>query len=328
MKMRLLVTAALLVLLSVGAFAVDFTDYGYQVIATRQENNQSVYDLKDQAGVPTTVTLSAPVTADDGKTLQAILSTFEGWDTLKIDHVRIVFTGTQSADVLVVPTSFLYKSVDLAAYMPSGMQFSYAGYLEYDFRLLKDNLFLRLKGQLYDETQFADRLLNAIQNPILYLQTTNPEYLLQKINDLAARIDNLTNAVKQQGKDLSDSMQQSVSDLKQSASQAADRQAAIDSDINHQLGVMSTQLGALADQDKNLQQQLGLIRYALITLNNRDFFGTVHAVNPDGIAKVLELRKANPTMTTDQVTAELQKEGIKMSKKEVALVFAVYFNEF
>jgi len=196
MKKGLLITGALLFCIGLGAYALDLASYGYQVLGIHQENELTVYEAKDTAGLSFAVASAAPLTGENMQVLHVILSTFEQWQYLKVSRIRIVFSANNHADILVIPASFTYKGVDLSTYMPSGMQFFYDGYLGYDFRMYKDNLFLRLKGQVFDENDFASRLLNAVNNPVLYVQTTSPEYLLKQISDLGTKIEELTGETK------------------------------------------------------------------------------------------------------------------------------------
>ena len=196
MKKGLLITGALFLCLGLGVYAMDLSSFGYQVLGTHQENELTFYDAKDASGLSFAVASAAPLTGDNMQVLHIILSTFEHWQYLKVSRIRIVFSANNHADILVVPISFDYKGVDLSTYMPSGMQFFYEGYLGYDFRMYKDNLFLRLKGQVFDENDFADRLLDAVNNPVLYVQTSSPEYLLKQINDLASKVESLTGQTK------------------------------------------------------------------------------------------------------------------------------------
>ncbi len=192
MQKGLLIFGALFLCLGIGVRALDLSSYGYEVLGTHNENGLTFYDAKDASGLSFAVASAAPLTEDNIQVVRIILSTFEHWKYLKVSRIRIVFSVNNHADILVIPTSFDYKGVDLSTYMPSGMQFSYDGYLGYDFRMYKDNLFMRLEGQVFGETDFANRLLDAVNNPVLYVQTNSPEYLLKQIGGLETKVEDLT----------------------------------------------------------------------------------------------------------------------------------------
>jgi len=173
MKKVTRILPVILFAVGISAYGIDLQSYGFNVTNTRQENNQTVYTLQTRSGFSFTVASSNPLTDNDAKILQSSISTLAGWKLLKIAQAKVVFNDSR-VNILVLPSSFVYKNVNLADYMPSGMQFYYVKYLQYDFRMLKDSLFLRLKGEVYSETQFADRLYAAVENPVLFLQTNNP----------------------------------------------------------------------------------------------------------------------------------------------------------
>jgi hypothetical protein len=296
MKMARLVLPVFLVLTTAAAFGINFQDYGSTVNGSRQENNQTVYELTDRSGLSFTVASAGELSDTSMKILGSILGTLQGWNDLKIQQLKVVFNGDR-ADVLVMPSSFEYKGIDLAKYMPSGIQFYYDTYLQYDFRMLKDSLFLRLKGDVYGESQFADRAYNAIQDPVLYLQTNNPEYLLQRLNDIAAAVDKIANTLAEQEK------------TNQSISQ---------------------NMSALQEQSAALQKSVDSMRYAMVALNNKGFLGLgkPKPLSLDAIDRVITLKQTDPSMTKAQVSAKLKDAGVNLSDKELSLVFNIYFDDF
>jgi hypothetical protein len=263
MKKRLLILAALFAGCVCGAFGLDLSAYGFQVTGTHQENNMTAYDAKDAKGTAVSVLSAAALTDANARSLRDLLGTLEGWKYLKIDHLRAVFNRDGSADVVVMPSSFSYKNVELTAYLPSGLQFSYNGSLAYDFRMLKDNLFLRLKGQVFDENQFAERLLSAVNDPILYLQTTDPEYLQKRMDELVAKVDALSAQIAGLGAQI--------------ASLAADHQKSDNS-----------------------------LKVAIVTLNNKGFFGTIMPVTSQDVDEIVTMKRADPALTRVQIAERLK----------------------
>jgi hypothetical protein len=305
MKKATLLVPMILLAIGISAFGIDLQNYGFNVTNTQQENNQTVYTVRASDGFTFTVASSAPLTDANARVLRSSVSTLTSWNLLKVEQAKIVFDGSR-ADILIIPSSFVYKGVDLAKYMPSGIQFYFDTYLQYDFRMLKDNLFLRLKGEVYDQTQFADRLYAAIENPVLFLQTSNPEYLLQQFNILTKKVEDLTTQ---------------LSRADAAISQLTDKQSAVNANVEKQLADIEAQNATMADG-------LDRLRYSQLILSNRGFFGQIRLIDKQAVAKVVQMKKADSSLTVDQAVAKLQAEGIKMSKREASLVFNVYFNEF
>jgi hypothetical protein len=348
------------ILLAVGisAYGIDLQSYGFNVTNTQRENNQTVYTLQTRGGFSFTVASSNPLTDSDARILQSSISTLAGWKLLKIAQAKVVFNDSR-VNILVLPSSFVYKNVNLADYMPSGMQFYYVKYLQYDFRMLKDNLFLRLKGEVYSENQFADRLYAAVENPVLFLQTNNPAYLLRQIKDLTQKIERLTlqledsrkaaNAAEAKLTEKIDSLAKQGQDLVARQEVFNAKQAAVNTkqiSVNAKQGAVNTkqasvnakqaavntdiqvQLANIKAQNKSMADELDRVRYSLLAFNNRGFFGRIYPLDKRAIARVVGMKEADPSLTKDQVMTKLHAAGIKMSGKEVSLVFEVYFNEF
>lgn len=318
MKKARLVLPVLLLFSTGIAWSLNLQDYGYTVSGSRTENKQTVYDASDAQGQSFTVASAEPLSAIDMQVLGSVLQTLRGWSDLKIGQLHFVFTGNR-ADILVIPTSFVYRGVDLARYMPSGIQLYYDNYLQYDFRMLKDNLFLRLKGEVYSESQFADRAYAAVQNPVLFIQTNDPEYLLRRLNEIASAITSIQAKLDETNKTLESAIQQGKAAIEsqRSAQTAADAQ-------------ITNQLSALKDQSTSIQNSLNLMRFATMALNNKGFLGLGKPTPPSqkAVDRVLALKQADPSMTVSQVSAKLKSEGISITDKELSLVFAVYFNQY
>lgn len=325
MKKATLVFPIILLAASLSAFGVNLSSYGFNVTNTQQENNKTVYTVSEPNGFTFTVSSANPITDSNAKVLQTVVSTLSGWTSLKISQAKIVFNG-ERADILIVPSSFVYKNVNLAQYMPAGMQFYYDKYLQYDFRMLKDNLFLRLKGQVYDESQFVSRLYSAIENPVLFLQTNNPEYLLQRLNDLASKVEALTHQLATQKNEIATAESKLSSQLSALSNQGESFKKSQDA-VNKNV---EQQLTDIKKQNSDITSEFDKVRYSLLALNNRGFFGLgrIIPINRTAIERVVAMKKADPSLTKDQVLAKLKADGVKMSKKEVSLVFDVYFNEF
>lgn len=68
---------------------------------------------------------------------------------------------------------------------------------------------------------------------------------------------------------------------------------------------------------------------AVMTLHNTGFLGFgVNEIKKDLVKRVVELKKANPTMTKEQIEKKLKEEKIEAKSYEVFLILSVYFNEF
>ncbi|MDX9819718.1 MAG: hypothetical protein RBT16_12445, partial [Desulfococcus multivorans] len=85
---------------------------------------------------------------------------------------------------------------------------------------------------------------------------------------------------------------------------------------------------SLAAESAGRGREFLLLRYALLVLNNRGFFGSIRLPSEKGIERLVRMKKEEPGLSMEEAGARLKAEGIEMSGKEVFLVFSVYFNEF
>ena len=119
---------------------------------------------------------------------------FSQWKYMKPDNNEYFVTG-ESLEILVVPSSFKFKEYDFMTYLPAGMTFIYDYTLRYNFRITKNDVFLRLNDKFIDEDSLCNRMKEGLDDPIGYLKKREPEFFLQKLNELEEKQDRLTKAL-------------------------------------------------------------------------------------------------------------------------------------
>jgi hypothetical protein len=277
------------------AWAQDFEARGFRVVSSASEGQYTVYRISDGRGYDVSVALTPPTTDKQRAVLDGATETLFSLKNMRIASVRFSITGNR-ADIVVVPSVFRYKDRDLAVYLPSGFQMAYTDFLEYDFRMVVDNLFIRVNGQYFSEEQFSERLYSISQNPGAYVQSQDPEYVLKKFRELDRIVEDLkggTDRLRNENKSALDALAKSHEEFK----------AALTKDFE-------------------------LLRYALQVLNNKGWFGSINLPPKEGVARLLALKKASPGLSMKEAEDKLKAEGVTMSSNEVFLVFGVYFNEF
>jgi hypothetical protein len=187
--------------LAVGAFlvtviavspvaAVDLTSLGITVLSTQPEGDRVVYELKDAKGTRLTVVGDKEVTEPQAKAVLYLRDALMGWKSMAAPSLRVTLSGPR-AEALVVPSRYAYDGLDLVRYIPSGMQFYLDTILEYDFRMKVGSIFLRMKGQFFDEDQLGARVANAARDPIRFLERTDPEYLYRTLQEVTTALKGL-----------------------------------------------------------------------------------------------------------------------------------------
>jgi hypothetical protein len=304
MKKVMVVAVILAVVVGLG-WTQDFQSRGYQLQSTSKEGIYTVYQLVDGRGNAFTLAAAKPITASQIDLLNSVRDKFSAFKALQIASVRIVFSDSK-ADIIVVPRAYVYKDVDFAKYLPSGLQFSYTDYLEYDFRMAVDNMFIRVSGQFFTEDQLSDKLLSVVQNPGAYIQSQDPEYILRKFKE----IDKVTDL------------------LKADTAALKDENTALKAALKDETSALKAKLDASDKAFQALKTEYELFKYAVMVFNDKGWFGAVNIPPKDGIARLLALKKADPSLTQKDAALKLQAEGIVMSQNEIFLVYGAYFNEF
>ncbi len=190
----------LLLVCAGGLYAVDLDDLGYEVIRSRPDGERILYEVRDSAGNEFVAVYAGDLTSSQGERLDRIVEQFFAFSYVAIDRLRVVFSEDR-IEILAVPASFAYEGVQLARYMPAGMTFYYVDALEYDFRIRVDNIFVRISGQFFDEDQFADRIARAVENPVAYMQTQDPQFIFQRFTELEDRLTQLEDRLTQLERD-------------------------------------------------------------------------------------------------------------------------------
>ena len=304
--------------------AQSYTSLGLELRSQSKEGPYTVYQFRAPGNMDLSVSFKgAELRQADWERLQGILSLYRGFRILLPSSVRVIFAD-ERAEILVIPRSFRYKDRDLSTYMPSGIQFFYTDFLEFDFRIVVENLFLRIKGQFFKEEEFAEKILAAVLNPYAYIQSQDPEYIIKRFQDIEDRLDRLL----MEGEKISTSVGQEIREVRNSLSTLKQEvETSFQKSSQIQQSLIDTQQ-SLTQKMSDLATEFQLLRYALLVLNNRGFFGTIRLPSEAGINRLVELKKQQPKLTMDEAREKLKAEGIEMTSKEVFLVFSVYFNEF
>lgn len=170
--------------------AVDLAAMGVTVLSARPEGARTLYELADSRGNRFTVIGDAEVTDAQARAVLFLRDSLVGWKSMSAPSIRINLTGNK-AEALVVPSRYSSDGMDLTSLIPSGLQFYLDTILEYDFRMRVGSIFLRMKGQFFDEDQLAARVVSAARDPVRFLERTDPEYLYRTLQEVTAALKGL-----------------------------------------------------------------------------------------------------------------------------------------
>ena len=216
-------------------------------------------------------------------------------DGLVIQRLRIVFDRDR-ANAVVIPSEFSIEGDDYVEYMPSGMQFSFQDGVAYDFRMLIDNLAVRINGQFFTNEQFFERIMRAVDNPAAYILSQDPQFLAVRLDEQQALIDDL------------------MGQLNREVSRSTDA-----------MGDLESRLIALTEQFETMRQ-------GAVVLASRGVFGGFSEVDPETVVRVVELRVAEPGLPASEaltrVNDELPSGAAPLNRRHVQAIYAFYFNDY
>ena len=213
---------------------------------------------------------------------------------LTVSQASIIFSK-EGFEAVIVPESFVKDDIDFASYLPAGLTFVYRTYTVYDFRMLKDNYFVRIRGEYFSPEDLLEKMKSAYDDPVKYIVSHNPEYVVTKLGEL----------------ELENSNQESCLDKMEKEYQKL-------SEAHNDL--MKQHMELMADYSK--------LKFAFIAAVKKGIYGSKKPVPQEHIDKVLAIKKANPSYTYNEIYAEMKSQGIKISKGKVALILNTYLGDF
>ncbi len=345
----------IVVMLSVAfwTYGVELGDRGYSVLSQRQEEGITLFEVRSPQGNRFIVGRAGDTfTAQQLSNLETVRRTFFGFDTIRIDSLKVLFYEDR-AEILLVPSRISYDGTNLLQYIPSGMQFYLRESLQYDFRMVVGEFFVRVRGEFLSEEQLLNRMSEAAANPVAFVQSTDPRYLFEQLNEIRDSIDEAESVAVSTAEDiraqLSQRVEQAQRELRESQRAARELQNALtelaqaheELQASHeelQTSHMTLQsayddlLGRheqLREQHIALEQEFLNARYGVLVLNNRGWFGRIDLPDPTMVAELVAMKEDNPDLTVDEAT-DLMKERFPeadVDKNEIFLVFVMYFNE-
>lgn len=187
MKRKELFITIVFMMIATSVFAYDWKSNGFTETGNGVNGEENYLMLKDSNSVSVKVRFQGELDKSWGDRIVELNKKFNEWKYMKPDHVEYFING-DSLEVLVIPSTFKYKETDFLPYIPAGMTFIFDYALRYNFRVTKNDIFLRLNDKFINEELLCKRIKEALDDPIAYLQKREPEYFLLKLNELEESI--------------------------------------------------------------------------------------------------------------------------------------------
>ncbi|MFP4362657.1 MAG: hypothetical protein ACLFR1_02180 [Spirochaetia bacterium] len=294
------------------AFGADFSSTAWNVTEAGTQGGAQLYSAENSSGQTFRIASYITITDQMAQNIASAAQRFYNWQYLEIDSMSFV-VSEQNIELNIVPESFVYNSADLSEYMPSGMLFYIGNEILYNFRMLANNLFVRMRGQLYNETQLCEKILRAVNNPVAFIQTYDPEYIQ---TNFSAVYDEIT-ALEQTALALAEETESGDAVLAESVAE-----------LFAQIAELSESLSTLNSSLSDLTEQFQTLRLSVLSFENRGFFGGINQVDPNVVAQIVQIKQDNPEFTISDVQARLSEQEVSVSVNVIRNVFGAYFNEF
>ncbi len=281
------------------ATASTLEDAGYRVVESRTESGLPTWDVVDDQGRPFSISLIGSLSQARVRAIGELRSVIYALDGLTIQRLRIVFDRDR-ANAVVIPSEFVIEGDDYVAYMPSGMQFLFQDGVAYDFRMLIDNLAVRINGQFFTNEQFFERIVRAVDNPAAYILSQDPQFLAVRLDEQQSLIDDL--------------------------------QGQLNLEVSRNADAMADLENRLIAEVVALTEQFETMRQGAVVLASRGAFGGISEVDPETVVRVVELRIAEPNLPASEalsrVNDELPSDAARLSRRHVQAIYAFYFNDY
>jgi hypothetical protein len=165
----------------------------------------------------------------------------------------------------------------------------------YDFRLVKDNYFIRIRGQYFSPDMLLGRMEEAVSDPAKYIAVHDPEFMVRQIADINVR------------------------DTRQDGELAG-----LKSDLER----LSEAHEKLDEAYRELLKDFENLRYAYASETKRGIYGRKAPIPRQELDAVLSARKARPNATLDDIYSEMRDKGIKITKAKIAVILNAYLGEY
>lgn len=349
MKVAKLLIPVILLVSGSMLFGADFPQYGMTVLSTASDTVYTEYRVRDGNNHVFDVLTREPLSDAEFQALNLVTGTIYKFQYIKAKSMRVVFAGDR-INVILVPLSFTYQDKDFMKYLPSGLQFYFGLSLEYDFRILVNNLTLKIAGEFFTETQLCERLVSAVSNPLAFLLSSNPEYLMEKITGLQQTAEEFRaygiaatqefnkargelDATMENLEETEANLEETRTNLEETKAELTKTATDLDnakSDLektNTELADLSASHDSLATDYTDLLGNYHNLQKAVILVANQGIFSTIKKFNVAAVERAIEAKKENPELDDKALVAKLKGEGVSLSPKEAFLVNQVfYFN--
>lgn len=183
-KIICLVSLLLCIAWNIQAMDWNFSDSEKLTVkSTVQEGTSTNATLQDEAGRVFSIIYSEPVSATQMHRILTMRDTFFQWPDLKINGLRFSVEDSEITAGIGVE-SMVCNGMNFSPYLPAGLTCSMDNALRYNFRMVINNVFVKIQGGYSTFGEMTGKMIEAFRDPTGYSRKREPEYILMKLEEL------------------------------------------------------------------------------------------------------------------------------------------------
>jgi hypothetical protein len=299
MKRIALAVAIAAFALSIAAY--DFSGSGFTQKSERTESGKPIAILGDESGGEVLFSAEAEPSPQRISVLRALVAELRSWSNFQAAEIRAVNRKDQ-LQVTAIPRSFTVDGVALGKAVPGGIQLIYKTATEYDFKVKSGKFVVHVSSVFTTEAELEAAALAAFKDPEAFIATRDPLFVQKRLDELAAQAGDF--AAK------ADALAAKADDL-------AARIAAVEA------VTFDVANGAKEERTSKAENEIEKLKIDILAALN-----AAKPINPDAMAKLVELKKADPSLDKKKAPKALKAAGYTLGASEISAIFLVEFGEY
>jgi hypothetical protein len=192
----ILISAAALLSISSALYSADWEAKKVKILSDETRDTEIRLSLSDENGYNFTLKYTGEVSDTQADIILKLNRDFRQWKIVRPSRIDFVITN-DVIEGIVIPSALTYNKQNYLANVPSGLIFAYGDYLEYNFRVSKNNFFVRINDRFTTEEAMCENIADVVKNPKEYLKKREPDYLFRRLEKLETEHKKLQEQVTQ-----------------------------------------------------------------------------------------------------------------------------------
>lgn len=330
---------------------------GYSARGGRPQGGLPSWTVTTPEGAEIQLSMSGDLTAPRREALAAFRRHVLALGELTPASTRVIFERDRGT-LILIPARFVIAGRDVARYMPSGMQFAWDDALTFDFRLVVDNLAVRINGSFLSEDQFRSRIIQAVEDPVTFIEAGDPQIISRRVDVLQEAVDGVAAALTREAATREEELaaarrdgEASLMELERRGSAALEtlsRQAMEEfAAVREEIAALQEEIAevrreqarqatdareALQEARRELQETMQAFQRGAVVLATRSLFGSLREIDDTTIDAAVTLRMEEPDIEADELRErvnEMLPEGAAaLHARHVQAILALFFNDY